>query len=1108
MAISNRDRITNGLDQLAEGLREFVEREMSAAYGEGWAIAKADAYDTRDQVRLRKDGVGSMDAAALLDTLWREWNDVFRKTLGHNERSVVSELKTVRNDWAHQKPFDLNRTLRALDSMRILLEGVGAPKQAQAVQEHYEAVLVSRQEEVAKQRQRKAVREATEGNPTGGLKPWREVIEPHPDVQKGEYSKSEFAVDLNQVHHKLGSQEYRDPTLFFQRTFLTEGLKRLLVSGLRRLAGKGGDPVIQLQTNFGGGKTHSMLALYHAASGRKAAELPGLEDVLKAAGLADLPKANRAVFVGTAHGPSEIDTTPDGLKLRTIWGRLAYQLAGPAGYELVRTSDENGTAPGSNQLRKVFDLAGTSLILIDEWVAYVRHAYEKEGLPCGTFDANLTFAQNLTEAVKGHPNTLLLASLPESNIEAGGEGGVQALTRLQHTFGRVESNWQPATTEETFRIVRQRLFQPLSAEAAKDRDAVVKGFMTEYGSNRADYPSEVQQMEYRNRMAAAYPVHPEVFDRLYNDWGTVANFQRTRGVLRFMASVIRELWTRDDKNLLIMPGTIPFDEPDVYTDLFRHLDERGWTSILETDVDGENAKAFLLDREVTHLGKLSAARRVARTVFLPSPATHRGSTKGLDKKHILLGCVQPGEPTSTFGDALRRLTETSSYLYNDRSRYWYSLNPSAARLAQEIAVGVDADHADEIVRARIKILAKDRKDFRRIHACPGGANEVDDLPTTGLVILGPEAAHTKGSESAAKKLAKLILDERGSGNRTYRNTLLFLAPDHGSIESLRDAARMHHAWKDVLDHKEVHNLDPLQVDQATEHEKKSDQAFDTRILEAYKWLLAPRQARPESTKPAPEVEWDELTIRGGTEFVQRVAEKATGEVFFTTLNGHSLRHAIDSIPLWRGDKKDHVELDQLAEDFARYLYLPRLASPDVLLRGIISCITLADSTGSVAIADARDPEGRFRNLRVANHAGIAFKAGIIVVHPTAAEAQIAADKAKATAGPTGPIGPIPGSSSPGGSAPPFPPGPAGPPRATAIARRFYLLKDLDPLTPTDELRKITESVLQHLVGAGGQPRITLSVEVQLPHGASEELKLKVKENCRTLKIKDADFAEE
>lgn len=1113
MVVSNRDRISQGLDLLVEGLRPFIRREMEAAYGPGWTIVKLNLYDPRDHAAIQEKGVDALDAGALLDTMWKEWNEVFRKTLGFAERSVISELKTVRNEWAHQKPFDLNRTIRALDSVRILLEAVGAPKQAAAVQEQYEAVLLARQEEVAKQRQRKAAKEATESRPSGGLRPWREVIEPHPDVQKGEYGKSEFAVDLNQVHHGIGTTEYRDPATFFQRTFLTEGLKRLLVSGIRRLAGHpGGDPVIQLQTNFGGGKTHSMLAMYHAVSGKSASELPGMEEVLKAAGLEKLPTAQRAVFVGTAHGVSDPDTPEPGVELRTIWGRIAYQLAGKQGYELVKKSDQDGTAPGSNRLIELFNLAGTSLILIDEWVAFVRHAYEKDGLPCGSFDANLTFVQNLTEAVKSHPRTLLLASLPESNLEAGGEGGVQALARVQNTFGRVEANWQPATTEETFRIVRQRLFQPLSPEGAKDRDAVVAAFMSEYAQNRNDYPSSVQQMEYRHRMQAAYPVHPEVFDRLYSDWGTVAKFQRTRGVLRFMATVIRELWARGDRNLLIMPGTIPFDEPDVYTDLFRHLEDRGWTSVLETDVDGENAKALRLDRDIPAIGKLSAGRRVARTIFLPSPATHRGSNKGLDKQHVLLGCVQPGESSSTFGDALRRLTETSNFLYNDRSRYWYSLTPSAARIAADIAAGIDDPHADEAIRKRLLQYQKDKRDFKRVHACPTGPADVDDAAVTGIVILGPEVTHTKDSDSSAKRLARRILDERGNTNRTYRNTLLFLAIDHGQLEGLRDAARMHEAWADVLDRKDALRLDKLQETQAEDQEKRSNQTFEARLLEAYKWLLAPRQDKPDpNAKPEErnKVHWDELPIRGGQDFLGRVAEKAKAEVFFTTLAGHALRLHLDQVPLWRGDAKDHVELDQLAEDFARYLYLPRLASPDVLLNGIRQCTTLVDTTGSVALADGYDVQKkRFLNLRVNTHSGLQFKAGVVIVHPEAAERQLRAETGATPTlprpNPAGPEG-VPGGTTPHGDPTR---GGALAPTPLVQARRFYLAKELDPLTPTEELGKIVANVLQHLVAAGGKPRITLNVEVDLPNGVTDSTKRTVKENCRTLKLEDADFLQD
>src|SRR5204863_7138031 len=236
------------------------------------------------------------DAASLLAVLWNQWNTVFRRTLGQSERTLVSELRDVRNKWAHQDPFSSDDADRALDSMARLLTAVAAPQADEINKMKLELRRLIYDEQVRSEK-RKAGGSLIDTSATGMLKPWREVVTPHADVASGRYQQAEFAADLWQVHLGEGSDEYRKPVEFFRRTFLTESLKRLLVGGVQRIAGKGGDPVVQLQTNFGGGKTHSMLALYHLFSGTTASELAGVDTVLAQANLKTLPKSNRVVLV-------------------------------------------------------------------------------------------------------------------------------------------------------------------------------------------------------------------------------------------------------------------------------------------------------------------------------------------------------------------------------------------------------------------------------------------------------------------------------------------------------------------------------------------------------------------------------------------------------------------------------------------------------------------------------------------------------------------------------------------------------------------------------------------------------------------------------------------
>src|SRR5271166_3127045 len=291
MAITNQERVGKAMDLLRVGLAPFVEREVQSAVKVG--TVRMDAVRRfADDPMLGSKPIAQWDVAGLLKLMWETWNDVFRRTLGHSERSLVSELREWRNKWAHQAPFTSDDADRALDSAARLLASVSAPQADEIAKMKMELRRLVFDEQVRGEK-RKAGGSLIEPAAAGNLKPWREVVTPHADVASGRYQQAEFAADLWQVHMGEGTDEYKKPVEFFRRTYLTESLKHMLVGAVQRLSGQGGDPVVQLQTNFGGGKTHSMLALYHLFSGTAPNELAGIDSVLAEAGVKSLPKAKR-----------------------------------------------------------------------------------------------------------------------------------------------------------------------------------------------------------------------------------------------------------------------------------------------------------------------------------------------------------------------------------------------------------------------------------------------------------------------------------------------------------------------------------------------------------------------------------------------------------------------------------------------------------------------------------------------------------------------------------------------------------------------------------------------------------------------------------------------
>jgi len=1115
MAITNQERVGKAMELLRAGLAPFVERELASLH-HARADDKARPYLADDRTLGRRP-LAEWDVGALLKLMWEEWNAVFGRTLGRAERSLVQELRDWRNKWAHQEPFSGDDADRALDSMTRLLTAVSAPQADEVNKMKLELRRLIFDEQVRSEK-RKAGGSLIETAATGTLKPWREVVTPHADVASGRYQQAEFAADLWQVHLGEGSEEYRNPQEFFRRTFLTESLKELLVGGVQRLSGKGGDPVVQLQTNFGGGKTHAMLALYHLFSGANTAELAGVDAVLVASGVKTLPKVKRVVLVGNKISPGNPVTKPDGTRVATLWGELAWQLGGKKAFARVKADDEKATNPG-DVLRELFKEYGPCLVLIDEWVAYARQLHDQGDLPAGSFETQFTFAQALTESAKLAGNCLLVISLPASDtqgsphtaaddVEVGGIRGREALERLRNVVGRVESSWRPATAEESFEIVRRRLFEPLAGpDAFKQRDVTARAFADLYHAQSAEFPPECRGRDYEKRIQAAYPIHPEIFDRLYTDWSTLVKFQRTRGVLRLMAAVIHSLWEKGDRNPLILPSTIPIDDARVQSELTRYLSDN-WAPIIEKDVDGPSSLPLKIDAEQPNLGKLSATRRVARTIYLGSAPTTAAAHRGLEDRSVKLGCVMPGESPAVFGDALRRLAAAATYLYQDGPRFWYATQPTVTKLAEDRAEQLkrDPDKVAQELDARLRADLRKAGDFSRIHPLPrSGADVPDDLDAR-LVVLPAEHAYTKEPGSAAETAARAILESRGNTPRLYRNTLVFLAADRVRLQDLDEALRRFLAWQSIVVEKEPLNLDPHQVRQAETQTQAADGAVTARLPETYQWLLVPEQAKPDAP-----VTWQAVRLSGSDALAARASKKLRGDESLVTVLGSTiLRKHLDEVPLWRGD---HVPVKQLVEDFARYLYLPRLAGPEVLVQAIRDGVALLTwRSDTFAYAEAYDEgTGRYLGLRGGQVVSLSAESAGLVVKPDVARRQMDAEAPSAPATSGAGAGPGPGAQ--GGAA--GVPSPEGAGAATAGApvparpRRFHGTAQLDPARVGRDASRIADEVIAHLAGqVGADVKVTIEIEATFPDGVSDQVVRTVTENSRTLKFTSHGFETE
>jgi predicted AAA+ superfamily ATPase len=1110
MAMTNHDRVGKALELLKAGLGPFVDREIKAAI----TAKNLSAHQIKnylDDPLLANKNLTEWDASALLKLMWETWNEAFRNTLGHSERSLVSEIRSWRNKWAHQEPFSSDDAYRALDSSGRLLTAISAP-QAEDIEKAKMELLRVRFDEQTRGEKRKSSSTPIEGTAVSGLRPWREIITPHEDVASGRYQQAEFAADLWQVHLGGGTAEYLDPVEFFRRTYLTDSLKEMLTSAVLRLSGKGGDPVIELQTNFGGGKTHSMLALYHLFSGAKPKDLAGVDEILAKAEQSEVPKAQRAVFVGNKVSPSTPSVKPDGSVVRTIWGEIAWQLGGKEALSRVKEDDEKATSPG-DVLRELFDDYGPCLILIDEWVAYARQLHDQSDLPAGGFETQFTFAQVLTESAKLARNCLLVVSLPASDsavsphgqvddVEVGGERGREALHRLGNVVRRVASSWRPAGAEEGFEIVRRRLFKPMTEpDQFKQRDLVARTFADFYRNQQSEFPIETRDGDYEQRIKAAYPIHPEIFDRLYTDWSTLVKFQRTRGVLRLMATVIHSLWEKGDRGPLIMPANIAIDDPRVQSELTRNLPDN-WVPVIEKDVDGPNSLPLKIDGEISNLGKFSACRRVARTIYLGSAPTTGAAHKGIEDRRVKLGCVLPGESPAVFGDALRRMAGAATYLYQDGPHYWYSLQPTVIKLAEDRAEQLKREPDKFIleIEKRLRKNAESGGDFSRVHVLPQSGVDVPDDLEARLVVLGTAFPYAK-DENPAEVAAKGILEMRGNSPRLYRNTLVFAAADRTRLQDLEDAARRYLAWQSILADEANLGLTHHQKKQVEIQISSADSVLNSRIPETYQWLLVPIQPAPQDP-----IKWEVLKLSGNEPLGIRAAKKLrTEELLLSSFAPTRLRMELDRL-LWRDG--NHVPVNQLVEDFAKYVYLPRLKDPSVLLKSIsdgVSLLTWAQD--GVGLADSFDAvAARYRGLRGGTVDLLHDPhSDVLVVKPEIAYKQMTSEALSAS--PQAPGSPvIPGNVVGGTGTESTIPSP--PPQASR-PKRFHGSVELDATRAGRDAGKIAEEIISHLSGLmGAEVKVTLEIEAQIPDGAPDNVVRTVTENSRTLKFKTQGFESE
>ena len=625
------------------------------------------------------------------------------------------------------------------------------------------------------------------------LKPWYQVVVPREDLRENRpLDASEFAVHLDHIREQRAHPDYLNPERFFARTYLTKSLLDLASQVVRRLSGIKVETsaVFNMATQFGGGKTHSLTALYHLAKGGPAVQSwKGVESILSRAHVKDIPPAAVAVFVGT-----DIDVL-DGRggegepRRKTPWGEIAWQLGREQTFAAVAQHDEQGVAPAGDTLRRMLP-DGPAVILMDELMNYVSRK-RRTGLSTQLYN----FLQNLSEEARARDNLVLCVSIPKSiELEMNPEDQ-RDYDSYKKLLDRVGKAISMSSDTEVTEIIRRRLFDWYGLpedgkKAAAEYGAWVREHQTELGNLGGESPEEL--------FLACYPFHPSLISVFQRKWQSLPRFQRTRGILRLLALWVarayQEEHQRDSREPLITLGSAPLADQTFRDALFEQLGSEQLGIPVSTDIAGEKeAHAVRLDREaIDAIKKARLHQRVATAIFFESNGGQSQTRMEASVPEIRAAVGHADLNLADVETVLEGLTAQCFYLNWDRNRYRFGLRPNLNQmLVTRRGTVKEKDIEDRIQHTTLDLFKVGGKGVDR-RCFPAKSNDVPDRPQLALVVLGLDHP---AQDPDTLKFIEGLLRECGTAGRTYKSGLIFVAPDHGA--AITEATRNVLAWEDI-----------------------------------------------------------------------------------------------------------------------------------------------------------------------------------------------------------------------------------------------------------------------------------------------------------------------
>ncbi|MCI0534235.1 MAG: ATP-binding protein [Verrucomicrobiales bacterium] len=789
------------------------------------------------------------------------------------------------------------------------------------------------------------------------LRPWTEFVKLHPDVEAGNLPEAVFAIDLGAIAERDPSVPVvnREPQAFFRATYLTSDLRKLLEEVLASLAGKPEyNRVLKLRTPFGGGKSHTLAALLHVARDRAA-----LNVLPEAAGLPDPGKVDVAVFDGEKFDARDGKTLPDGRRIQTMWGWIAWQL-GADKFKLVENHDKDRVSPGGDVIKQML-AGGPKLILLDEVLKYMERASALAVLDSTLQRQAKDFFQNLTVEVAGSKNAAMVYSLQWSARES--LGNVALLQEIDKLASRVDQLREPVAGDEVLHVLHRRLLggpPPAAAaqEVSESYSKVVTGMRQAHAETLSDRQhAEQEGLTMLNRMKAAYPFHPALIDVMRERWAAVDQFQRTRGALKFLSSCLHALKRDGGARALLGPAEIPLKNVEVRVKMLKELGvQNDYDAVIAADIEGPSARAKRIDerlaRETPALANIKPATRLATAILVfsfgglrrPGAGAEETLPSGVTETELLSSCVGPDLDSITANAVLAELRSTCLYLHFDGVRYCFKKDPNVTKLIedaeQEVTREDTANPKVGPVRSGIKELLEKRLAGKQAIVWPETSGEIpNDEPRFLVAYLPLELAAETRAEQEKRGLT--FLTQYGDKPRRYRNGIGLAIPEKKQVEALRRATRYLLAIDRVESQKAKHRLSKDQLDQLRERRRTEEAAAESAMRNLYTsiWLL-----RMESGAPA----LDKVEIGGrplqATGVHERIMELlmnvGTPKVHATVTAAKAMQRVKLGETAVPGEPpRLLMKAGEMLNAFYEFLEPPRILSADVLKKAIVKGVT-------------------------------------------------------------------------------------------------------------------------------------------------------------------------